>query len=87
MMLIYTLIWIQQQSGIPDSFFLRPAALCFFRRGYPYLSEGVRRSGKRAEQSKKIFRLEEVYETHRDIVYRLKNEIVDYSREEYNKIF
>ena len=43
--------------------------------------------GKRAEQSKKIFRLEEVYETHRDIVYRLKNEIRDYSREEYNKIF
>lgn len=47
-------------------------------------SEGVE---KRAEQSKKIFRLEEVYETHRDIVYRLKNEIRDYSREEYNKIF
>lgn len=46
--------------------------------------EGV---GKRAEQSKKIFKLEEVYETHRDIVYRLKNEIRDYSREEYNKIF
>lgn len=41
----------------------------------------------RPAQSKKIFKLEEVYETHRDIVYRLKNEIRDYSQEEYSKIF
>lgn len=41
----------------------------------------------RPAQSKKIFKLEEIYETHRDIVYRLKNEIRDYSREEYSKIF
>lgn len=42
---------------------------------------------KRAKQSKEIFKLEQVYEAHRDIVYKLKNNMKEYSTENYKKIF
>lgn len=42
---------------------------------------------KRAKHSKEIFKLEQVYEAHKDIVFDLKNSIKEYSNEKYNQIF
>lgn len=44
-------------------------------------------SSDRARQSKEIFKLENVYEVHNDIIYKLKNSMRDYSSESYKRIF
>lgn len=41
----------------------------------------------RAQNSKTIFKLEEVYAAHKDIVFNLKNNMILYSSSEYNEIF
>ena len=46
-----------------------------------------RNVSNRAEQSKKLFRLEETYEAHTDVVFKLLNNIRNYSSESYERIF
>lgn len=41
----------------------------------------------RAEQSKEIFKLEQVYEAHKDVVFKLLNTIKNYSKKSYERIF
>lgn len=41
----------------------------------------------RAERSKRIFKLEEVYAAHKNIIFDLKNNMSRYSSKEYEKIF
>lgn len=41
----------------------------------------------RAIRSRDIFKLKQVYEAHRDIIYNLKNDMMNYSSKEYEKIF
>ncbi len=54
-----------------------------------HIEVDVQKSGQgleRSKQSKKIFRIEEVYQTHSDVIYELKNNMKKYSYEKY-KIF
>lgn len=48
---------------------------------------GGEKKKKKGEQSKKIFKLEDVYEAHQEEIFYLKERMKQYSREQYEKIF